>query len=238
MAFSPDGRELAAVGCCEPDSAVKVWDARQGRSYSVRTSTAMPVHRVLADGRLLAAGTEDGKVVLWDARHGSKLGAPIQVATGTIDPISFSPDGRLFAASSGDQTVTLWDVRTRKRLANPFPVEQGSVPVAQFAPNGDLVILNLGDTMQWPTDVQRGSASRAGSPAATSHGPNGAISCRTGPTSTSARSSGQPDLNTVAAGQRRRTTDVSAFTSTPRRSTGAEPLSARPRRPAQPRPRA
>jgi WD40 repeat protein len=103
----------------------------------------------------LAAGTEDGKVVLWDARAGSPLGSPIQVATGAVDPISFSPNGRLFAASSADQTTTLWDLRARKRLGNPFPIEQGSIPVARFAPGGELVIDNLTDTVLWPTDVQR-----------------------------------------------------------------------------------
>ena len=107
------------------------------------------------EGRLLAAGTEDGKVVLWDARNGTPLGSPIQVATGAIDPISFSPDGRLFAASSADQTATLWDLRARKRLGNPFSIEQGSIPVARFAPGSDLVIDNLTDTAQWPTDVRR-----------------------------------------------------------------------------------
>jgi WD40 repeat protein len=107
-----------------------------------------------SDGRLFAAGTEDGKVVLWDARTGSPAGSPIQVATGAVDPIS-SPDGRLFAASSTDQTATLWDLRARKRLGNPFPIEQGSIPVARFTPGDDLVIDNLTDTALWPTDVQR-----------------------------------------------------------------------------------
>jgi WD40 repeat protein/class 3 adenylate cyclase len=155
LSFSPDGRALAALGCCEPDSTIEVWAARSGADlFDPRVDGQATSIAFSTDSRLLAAGTEDGKVVLWNARNGSPLGSPIQVATGAVDPISFSPDGRMFVASSADQTATLWDVRTRKRLGNTFPIEQGSIPVAQFAPGGDLVIDNVTDTAQWPTDLR------------------------------------------------------------------------------------
>jgi WD40 repeat protein/class 3 adenylate cyclase/energy-coupling factor transporter ATP-binding protein EcfA2 len=153
--FSPDGRKLVALGCCDPGSTIKVWAARSGALlFSPRVEGHATSIAFTPDGRLLAAGTEDGKVVLWDADKGSRVGAPIEVATGAVDPISFSPDGRLFAVSSNDLTATLWDLRARKRLAEAFPVEQGSIPVARFAPGGDLVIDNLTDTTRWPTDVR------------------------------------------------------------------------------------
>jgi WD40 repeat protein len=155
LEFSPDGRELAALGCCEPDSTIEVWAARSGAElFSPHVDGHATSIAFSPDGRLLGAGTEDGKVVLWDARNGEPLGASIQVATGAIDPISFSPDGRLFAASSGDQTARLWDVPSRKRLGNSFPIEEGSIPVARFAPDGHLVIDNIADTTQWPIDVR------------------------------------------------------------------------------------
>jgi WD40 repeat protein len=153
--FSPDGRELAALGCCQPDSTIEVWDARSGgllfRPHldgHVNSITFSP------DGRLLAGGTEDGKVILWNGQTGKLVDAPLQVATFGVNPISFSPDGRMFAASSGDQTATLWDVQSRKRVGGPFPIEQGSVPVARFAADGRLVVENVADTSQWPVDVR------------------------------------------------------------------------------------
>jgi len=151
--FSPDGRKLAALGCCEPDSTVKVWAAPSGRElFSPRVDGHATAIAFSPDGRLLAAGTEDGKVVLWDAADGSPVGAPVEVATGGIEAISFSPDGRLFAVSSADGTATLWDSRTRKRLANAFPEEEGSVPVARFMAGGDLVINNVRATSRWPIE--------------------------------------------------------------------------------------
>jgi WD40 repeat protein len=156
LEFSPDSRALAALGCCEPDSTIEVWDARSGAElFSPQVEGHATTSIAFSpDGRMLGAGTEDGKVVLWDARNGTRLGSPIQVATGPIDPISFSPDGRLFVASSVDQTATLWDIPSRKRLGNSFPIEQGSIPAARFTPRGDLVIVNVVDTAQWPTDLR------------------------------------------------------------------------------------
>jgi WD40 repeat protein/class 3 adenylate cyclase/energy-coupling factor transporter ATP-binding protein EcfA2 len=153
--FSPDGRRLAALGCCDPASTIKVWAARSGAElYSPHVGGLATSIAFSPDGHVLAAGTEDGKVLLRDAHDGSPLGSPIQVATGPIDPISFSPAGRLFVASSGDQTTTLWDVGSRKRLGTPFAIEPGSVPVSRFTPAGDLVIDNLVDTAVWPTDLR------------------------------------------------------------------------------------
>jgi class 3 adenylate cyclase/WD40 repeat protein/energy-coupling factor transporter ATP-binding protein EcfA2 len=153
LSFSPDGRKLAALGCCERGSLIKVWAARSG--------TELYEHRGLAtviafspDGRLLGAGTTDGKLVLLNARDGRQVATPIRVATETLETISFSPDGRQFAATSADLTTTLWDLRSRKRLGNSFPVRQEALPVAQFTPKGDLLIVYLADAAQWPTDMR------------------------------------------------------------------------------------
>lgn len=153
--FSPNGRALAALGCCQPASSINVWDAQSGADqYTPHLHGHATSIAFSPDGLLLGAGTEDGHVVLWDARNGKQLGSPIKVATGAIDPISFSPNGRLLAAASGDQTTTLWDVASRKRLGNSFPVEQGVVTVPVFEPNGNLMIDYLSDAAEWPTDLQ------------------------------------------------------------------------------------
>jgi len=152
LAFSPDGRRLAALGCCEGGSAIEVWAARSGvRLYSPKIDGRASAIAFSPNGRLLGAGTTDGSVMLLNAHTGARLGAPIQVATGPVDPISFSPDGRLFIATSADATSTVWDIRSRKRWGTSFAVEAGSIPVVRFVPNGDLVIDNLADTAVWPT---------------------------------------------------------------------------------------
>ena len=97
---------------------------------------------------------EDGRVVFWDSRNGKQLGSPIQVATGFVYTIGFSPDGRLLVAGSSDQTTTLLDLRSRKPLGNAFPNEQAAVTIPTFEPNGDLFINYLSNGEEWPMDVR------------------------------------------------------------------------------------
>ena len=42
LEFSPDGRSLAALGCCEPGSTIAVWDARSGKQRFSPASPATP----------------------------------------------------------------------------------------------------------------------------------------------------------------------------------------------------
>ena len=63
------------------------------------------------DGKLVASGSLDKTVRLWDA----VTGAPLQTLEGHSDWVSsvaFSPDGKLVASGSHDETVRLWDAVT------------------------------------------------------------------------------------------------------------------------------
>lgn len=151
--FSPDGKELAALGCCERHSVVEVWAARSGTERFTHNGVITDV-AFTPNGRLLGTATPDGKLVLLDAHDGKQVGSPIRVAPETLESISFSPDGKLFAATSADLTTTLWDLRSRKRLGSSFPVRQEALPVTRFTPKGDLLIDYLADAAQWPTDLR------------------------------------------------------------------------------------
>ena len=156
LLFSPNGERLAALGCCEQGSTIRVWDARSGkRSYLPRVPGTARSIAFSPDGRYLGAGTADGKVVLWQADEGEQAGPTFKAAAGAVNPISFSPDSRLLAVSGEDGTASLWDLDSRMRLGESFPIPQAVIPVAQFAGNGDLVIVNLADAAVWPTDPDR-----------------------------------------------------------------------------------
>jgi WD40 repeat protein len=153
--FSPDGRLLAALGCCSAGSAVHVWDARSGAElYHPKLAGQTSSIAFSPTSAVLAGGTADGKLVLWDAHTGTQLGPPIQVSAASVVQISFSPDGHLIAAGSGDGSSILIDASSREQVGNSFPVLQQAVPAPQFEPDGDLLIVYLTNAGRYPTDLQ------------------------------------------------------------------------------------
>jgi WD40 repeat protein len=89
------------------------------------------------DGQLLAAGSDDGAVWLWNAASGVLLdrledkGAPVR-------SVAFSPDGRLLAAGSHDGAVRLWQVSDCS-LQRTLTGHQDWVRAVAFSPDGAVL---------------------------------------------------------------------------------------------------
>jgi WD40 repeat protein len=154
--FTPDGRELVALACCltGSGSALVAWDVRTGRQlFYLGDSVDASAFDIAPRSGLLAVGTEGGQVLLLDPRTGRRTAPPIQVATGELVQVSFSPDGRSFAVSSDDHAASVWDVRSGTRVGSTFGPYVGTVPLAMFEPNGRLLIDLLSNAIEWPMDV-------------------------------------------------------------------------------------
>jgi WD40 repeat protein len=67
------------------------------------------------DGDLLAAGTEDGEVVVWHIGDG-RVSHMLTAHQTRVRSVAFSPDGHYLASGSLDQTVRIWELRSGECL--------------------------------------------------------------------------------------------------------------------------
>jgi WD40 repeat protein/tRNA A-37 threonylcarbamoyl transferase component Bud32 len=111
VAFSPDGRQLAAAleSFEGPErSIIKVWNVATGEeAVTIRERS---VHFVVAfdpSGRYLLKEGPRHTLKVWDARTGHAVGE-IGRDVDHIWAITFSPDGRRLATASSDGTIQVW----------------------------------------------------------------------------------------------------------------------------------
>jgi WD40 repeat protein len=68
------------------------------------------------DGALLAAGSDDNRIRVWETDHYSLPGTWIGHSR-WVNGVAFSPDGSLLVSGSHDRRVGIWEVATGEPLA-------------------------------------------------------------------------------------------------------------------------
>src|SRR5271166_2172015 len=88
------------------------------------------------DGMLLATGSHDTSVKLWDIRTGLELRA-LTGHTNTITSLLFTHDGLTLVSGSLDGTIHFWDVRSGAMIRVLH--QAASINCIALSPNGDTV---------------------------------------------------------------------------------------------------
>jgi len=157
LAFSPDGRLLAGAAI----STLVAWETAGG-AWLASLENGAPVNALAwsADGRLLAAGSPDGVVRVWDPAAGVERATVAGHTAGVIrvafDPAAPPGDVRLATASARDG-VQLWAADTGRRVAHrPQVGHTDQVTALAYRPDGRLLATASTDETIWLWDGDGG----------------------------------------------------------------------------------
>ena len=151
-----EGLVLAAGGC-DPDGCAEnrgqlsIWSITDGRVSLIRQETA---HRGLvktlsfsADGKLLASGSYDTTILLWDMSDPENprrlgKGEPLVSHLSFVTSLAFSPDGRTLISAGDDRNLFIWDISNPARAfarRNVSKAHNAPINAIAFSPDGETL---------------------------------------------------------------------------------------------------
>jgi len=89
-----------------------------------------------SDGRLLASGSDDGSVRIWDTRTGEEARSPLLSGTGSVVTVDFAPNKRWVASGGQSGVVCVWNVTPGQTSHRRLNGHHGRVNCVKFSPDG------------------------------------------------------------------------------------------------------
>ena len=101
------------------------------------------------DGSIIATGSWDGTIRLWDGRTG-EIKKTLAGHTSEVSSVAFSPDGLTLASGLGNGTIRFWDVETGNQKLE-FSGLSYLIPVVAYFPDGSKIASGTleGDIHVW-----------------------------------------------------------------------------------------
>ena len=141
LAFDPQDSHLA-IGQFEK---LILYDLRANRIFHLplegltRNIDSIAFSR---DGTLVAAGSEDGTIAVWDVQNQELLGT-LSGSPNAVNALLFDPAGGHIISGSRDGSITIWDLATFKAIDTPLRSLGASISSMLLLPSGDLLSLAL-----------------------------------------------------------------------------------------------
>lgn len=169
LSFSRDGSRLISASHGRPvgnfaqpgialvaavDDTVRLWDVQRGKqihqwNLDVETAALSP------DGRMMVAGTADGRLRRFDADSGRELD-PLGGHQAKVRAIAFSHDGKRLMSSDDAGGILLFNANTGMQLER-FEPEQGGLTAAALSGDGRRLTTARRDTtiLVWDSSVAK-----------------------------------------------------------------------------------
>jgi WD40 repeat protein len=131
-AFAANGEYLVSGGSW----GVRVWRVEDGKQMATMEASFVRCLAVSKDGRWIAAGTDYGDVIVWDAKTYEKVFSHREDHNGVCG-VDFSPDSTRLVSASANKTASIWDIPTRKQVQ--ILDHRNWVTIAKYSPQGDRI---------------------------------------------------------------------------------------------------
>jgi WD40 repeat protein len=146
LTFAPEGTQALSVSA---DGLALFWDVQTGQQLGgIRTGEALTRAAFSLDGSLLATGTQNGRVFLWDRRTGALRQDLKNPPDGPIAALAFRRDGQRVLAAGllrGRASWRFWDYSREK---GRYRKAGGAGPVKcralAFCPDGERLLCGGG----------------------------------------------------------------------------------------------
>ncbi|HIK28453.1 MAG: hypothetical protein N3E45_00455 [Oscillatoriaceae bacterium SKW80] len=147
VAISPDGQILASGGKqvdeiedFEETGLIQVRHLDTGEILYSLTEHSGKVYSVAIspDGQILASGSQERTVKLWNLKTGKLL----RTLTGhslTVHSVAISPDGKFLASGSADKTIRVWNLNAGE-LIQTLGEHSEKVAVVAFSPQENVLV--------------------------------------------------------------------------------------------------
>jgi dipeptidyl aminopeptidase/acylaminoacyl peptidase len=140
LAFSPDGKLLAAAGGLPARwGEVKIWDVENRREIRTVKGHSDCIYAVAfsPDGKSIASSSYDKLIKLWSVETGQEI-RTLKDHIDAVYALAFTPDGKRILSAAADRTVKVWDAETGVRLYTLSEPQDGLNTIA-LDPSGKLV---------------------------------------------------------------------------------------------------
>jgi len=107
------------------------------------------------DGRILASGSADKTVILWNANAHRQTGLPLRGHEDAVFSVAFSRDHKILASGSADKRIILWNISARQQIGEPLRGHNGTVLCVAFSPDGKVLASGSSDKtiILWDTTI-------------------------------------------------------------------------------------